>query len=128
MIYTVIANGQSYDLPTKTLGIMERLDEALQIDSKPLTIKQKYQKLLDFVKTILGEENTAEVLGSDKVTDIDVGELELLILKIQDAYNQPAADYRTERLESSLDAIPSDKIISVTNAAKAVIEAEKLKK
>lgn len=126
MIYTVIANGQSYDLQAKTIAVMERLDEVLTIDSKPLTLRQKYQKLFDFVKWIIGPE-IKEILGGDKITDIDVGELELLILKIQDAYNAPVTEYRTGKLEENLESIPADKLAAITEAAKAISNVEKLK-
>ena len=45
MIYTIIAsNGQSYDLPAKTIGVMDSLNNILKIDQTDLGLKQKYQK------------------------------------------------------------------------------------
>lgn len=126
MVYTVIANDRSYDLPAKTIGVMEKLDEALTVDAKPLTIKQKYQRLFEIARGIVGPQ-IKEILGGDKLADIDVGELELLILKIQDAYNEPLAEYRAEKLESGLDSIPAEKIKAITDAASAMVDAEKLR-
>lgn len=122
MIYTVIAsNGQSYDLPPKTIGVMEKLEKVLKIDSeKGLSIRQKYQKLLDFTKDILGAENAAEILNGNNLNDIDVGELELLILKIQDSYNDAVSEYRNEKLRESFDSIPADKIAALTEIGKAI--------
>lgn len=126
MEYTVIVDNRSYDLPKKTIGIMEKLDEVLKVDSKPLSMKQKYQKIFDFAKLVLGNE-VIEIFGSDKVTDIDVGELELLVLKIQDSYNQPIAEYQNEKFENSLGSIPTDKIKAITEAAQAIDTVSKTK-
>lgn len=117
MIYTIIAsNGQSYDLPKKSIAVMDSLNTILKIDQTDLSLKQKYQKLLDFVLSLLGSEVTKDILGSDKVNDIDVGELELLIMRIKSAYDKPIEEYKTEQLESSLEGIPTEKLIAITKA------------
>ena len=120
MVYTVIAeNGQSYDLPGKTIAVKEKLDKVLLIDSeKGLSLKQKYQKLFDFVKDLIGADNTKEIFGSTNINEIDLGELELMILKINDSYNRSVADYQNERIRSAFDSIPEDKIQALTSAAK----------
>ena len=121
MIYTIIAsNGQSYDLPTKTIAVMDSLNNILKIDQTDLGLKQKYQKILEFAVNVLGDEAVKETLGSDKVNDIDVGELELIILKIKAAYDKPIEEYRTEQLENSLEGIPTEKLIALTKAVNTI--------
>lgn len=122
MIYTIIAsNSQSYDLPPKTIDVMEELAKIIKIDDdKKLSIRQKYQKLFEFVNDIIGSDNTAEILGGKSVDEIDVGELELLILKIQDAYNDVITDYRTAKLRESFSSIPADKLAALTEIGKAI--------
>ena len=121
MIYTIIAsNGQSYDLPAKTIGVMDSLNNILKIDQTDLGLKQKYQKILEFAVNILGDEAVKEILGSDKVNDIDVGELELIILKIKAAYDKPIEEYRAEQLENSLEGIPTDKLVALTKAVNTI--------
>ena len=121
MIYTIIAsNNQSYDLPPKTIDVIEKLDKVLQVDKEKISIRQKYQKMLDFVKFMLGEDNAAEILGDKSIDNIDVGEVELLILKIQDAYNDAVIDYRTSKLKDSFDSIPADKLAALTEIGKAI--------
>lgn len=121
MVYSVTAsNGNNYDLPIKNLGTIEKLNAVLKVDSTELNIKQKYQKLLDFVVDMLGEANVKEILGGAKLADIDFGELEVLILRIKTAYNKPVEDYQKEQLETSFDAIPTDKIVALTKAAETV--------
>lgn len=122
MIYTVIAsNGQSYDLPPKTINIMEKLDKVLKVDSeKGLSIRQKYQKIFDFVVELLSKEVAAEILGGQTLNDVDMGELELLVLKIQDSYNDAISEYRAEKLRDSFDSIPADKLKALTEIGKAI--------
>lgn len=121
MIYTIIAsNGQSYDLPAKTIGVMDSLNNILKIDQTDLGLKQKYQKILEFAVNVLGNEAVNEILGSDKVNDIDVGELELIILKIKAAYDKPIEEYRAEQLENSLEGIPTEKLVALTKAVNTI--------
>lgn len=121
MIYTIIAsNGQSYDLPAKTIAVMDSLNNILKIDQTDLGLKQKYQKILEFAVNVLGDEAVKEILGSDKVNDIDVGELELIILKIKAAYDKPIEEYRTEQLENSLEGIPTEKLLALTKAVNTI--------
>lgn len=121
MIYTIIAsNGQSYDLPSKTIGVMDSLNNILKIDQTDLGLKQKYQKILEFAVNVLGDEAVKEILGSDKVNDIDVGELELIILKIKAAYDKPIEEYRAEQLENSLEGIPTEKLVALTKAVNTI--------
>ena len=122
MIYTVIAsNGQSYDLPPKSINVMEKLDKILKIDSeKGLSIRQKYQKVYDFVVELLGKEVSAEILNGKTLNDVDMGELELLVLKIQDSYNDAISEYRAEKLRDSFEAIPADKLSALTEIGKAI--------
>ena len=121
MIYTIIAsNGHSYDLPAKTIAVMDSLNNILKIDQTDLGLKQKYQKILEFAVNVLGDEAVKEILGSDKVNDIDVGELELIILKIKAAYDKPIEEYRAEQLENSLEGIPTEKLIALTKAVNTI--------
>ena len=95
MLYTVVANGKSYDLPKKTIGIANKLDEVLRTDSiRGLSVRQKYEKLHVFVKELIGEEGAKEVLGTDNLDDVDLSELTITVRKIVDAYEKPITDYQ----------------------------------
>lgn len=122
MIYTVItSNGQSYDLPNKTLKVMEELDKIMRIDDiKGLDLKGKYKKILEFAINMLGADNITDILGDTSVDSIDVGELEVLILRIRDAYNAPAENYQKEQLKNAFDSIPIEKLNSLTKTADSV--------
>ena len=66
MVHTVIVNGRSYDLPKKTISIASKLDEVLKTDAiRGLSVRQKYEKLHEFTKDVLGEETAKEVMAKD---------------------------------------------------------------
>ena len=125
--YSIIVNDKSYELPKKTISVTERLDEVLRVDSMPqLKVRQKFEKLHTFVKSVLGEENAAEMLGSSKLDEIDLSELSLVVLKINDAYEKPLTDYKYDSMNSKISDIPLDKIASMTKAAQTVANAQML--
>ena len=72
MDYTVIINNRSYDLPKKTVSVMNKLDDVLKVDNLNIKARQKFEKLHEFVKDILGEANAKEILGSDNLDEIDL--------------------------------------------------------
>lgn len=62
MEYTIIVNGQSYDLPPKKLSVVKELDEVLKVDSvKGISVEQKFEKLHRFMKHLVGDESAREM-------------------------------------------------------------------
>lgn len=121
MEYTVIIDGQSYDLPKKTVAVVEKMDEVLKVDStKGYSVRQKFEKLHVFVKDIVGEEAAREMLGSDNITEIDLSELTLSVRRIIDAYDSPIAAYDAEKSRAKLEGLPIEKIVSVAKAAEKI--------
>lgn len=118
MEYTIIVNEQSYDLPKKTITVMNKLDEVLKVDStKGLNVTQKYAKLHNFMKELVGEENTTEMFGSGKLDEIDLSELTLAVRKVIDAYDKPVADYEAEKSRAKLNNLPIEQLNAITKAA-----------
>lgn len=127
-VYAIIVNDKSYELPKKTLKVTEKLDDVLKVDSQEhLSVKQKFEKLHNLVKEVLGEENAEEALGSSKLAEIDLSELSLIVLKINDAYEKPLTDYKQEAMEEKMASIPMDKIISMTKAVQSASLVQGLK-
>jgi hypothetical protein len=123
MEYTIIVNGRSYDLPKKTLTVVESLDEVMKVDEvKGLTVKQKFEKLHSFMKGLVGEDNAEEMFGSKDLADIDLSELTLAVRYVIDAYDKPVTDYEVSTSTRKLDGLPIDKIIATVNAAEKVVK------
>lgn len=129
MLYTVVANGKSYDLPKKTIGIANKLDEVLRTDSiRGLSVRQKYEKLHVFVKELIGEEGAKEVLGTDNLDDVDLSELTITVRKIVDAYEKPITDYQMEKNRDKIAGLPIKQIEAITKAASVAANTEMFNK
>lgn len=127
MVYTIIFNGRSYDLPKKTVAVMEKVDDVLKVDALKGTVRQKFEKLHRFVKDSVGEENAAEMFGSTDLSEIDLSEVTLAVRMIIDAYDKPINDYQMEKNRQKLADLPLDKITSITKAAQTVATMESRK-
>ena len=129
MVYTIIVNERSYDLPKKTVAVMEKIDDVLKVDQiKGLTVKQKFEKLHAFVKDLVGDSNAEEMFGSDNISEIDLSELTLAVKKIVAAYDKPIHDYDAEMAKQKFDNVPIEKIVSLTKAAQTVSAQQAHKK
>ena len=129
MVYTIIVNERSYDLPKKTVAVMEKIDDVLKVDQiKGLTVKQKFEKLHAFVKGLVGDGNAEEMFGSDNISEIDLSELTLAVKKIVSAYDKPINDYDAEMARQKFDNVPIEKIVSLTKAAQTVSAQQAHKK
>jgi hypothetical protein len=118
MQYTVIINSRSYDLPKKTMKVVEEMDRVAQIDSvSGIGIREKFKALFDFISGIVGKDNAKEILGSDKLDEVDLSEVTLAFKEIMDAYEKPLEEYNAKRSLESLERIPIDKIVSLANVA-----------
>ena len=114
MVYTVIINGRSYDLPKKNLNIVGKIDEVMKVDSiKGMSVGQKFERLHGFTKEVMGDENAREALGTDILAEVDLSELTLAVRKIIDAYEKPIADYEMEKAARKFDAIPAKQLDSI---------------
>lgn len=121
MIYTVIINDRSYDLPKKTMAVTEKLDEVRKVDEvKGLTLREKFKKLFDCVADLIGRENAIEALGSDNLNDVDLSEVTLAFRKIVDAYNKPVQDYNMARGLGELSNLPIKELSALANAASQI--------
>lgn len=118
MQYTAIINGRSYDLPRRTLRIAEEMENLIKNDGmKGISLRNKFQAVLDFIRKILGEENTKEILGTDNLDEMDMSELTIAFRTIFDAYKKPVSDYNAEQARMSFDSLPVDKISKLSEAS-----------
>lgn len=129
MNYTIIANNRTYELPPKTIAVMEELENASKVDEiQGMSLRNKFETLHNFIKCIFGEEKATEILGSSEFDKIDLSDITLTINKIIDAYDKPVQDYQDEKVKKSFNGVPMEKIISMTKAAQSVANMQMLKK
>lgn len=123
MIYTVIINDRSYDLPKKTMAITEKLDQTAKVDELDIPVREKYRKVLDCVLAILGKEATEEALGSTDLNEVDLSEVTIAFRKIVDAYNRPVQDYVNASGRGALESMPLQEMTALANAATQILNA-----
>ena len=126
MKYTVIIDNYSYELPAKTMAVVEKLDEALKVDARnDLNIRAKYQLLYDTVNDLLGTENAEKVLGGNNLESVDLSNVTLAFRSIADAYDKPVADYNAKKARERLAASQVDQVLKIANAAQMMQSIKK---
>jgi len=127
MQYTVILKNRSYDLPTKTIKIAELLDETANVDNiKGLSIKERYQRVYESVKTLIGKENAKEVFEGEDINKIDLSEVTIAFRSIFDAYNKPLEDYEQKKrtaMFNELNISEMSKLVDMAKVAKEMTNA-----
>ncbi len=123
MIYTVIINDRSYDLPKKTLAITEALEQTAKVDELNIPTREKYRKVLDCVISLLGKEAVVEALGSTDLNEVDLSEVTIAFRKIVDAYNRPVQDYVNASGRGALEGMPLQEMTALANAATQILNA-----
>ena len=124
MIYTVIINDQSYDLPKKTMAVTEKLDNVVRTDNRAgVSIRDKFKVTYDCVADLIGQENAAEAIGPS-IDECDLNDITLAFRRIVDAYNKPLEDYKTDKSAGDLNRLPIDKLMTLVEAAKQVNKLE----
>lgn len=118
MTYTVIIGGRSYDLPKKTVKVMEEMDRVASIDSvRGMSIRDKFQALYEFICSLVGEENAKEILGSSNLDEVDLSDVTLTFKKIVDAYDKPLVEYSNQKSRELIGGLPIDKLVELSRIA-----------
>lgn len=122
MEYTVIYNGQSYDIPNYSIKISEKLEEIELLNRGNQKFRDKCKKMYDFIGEILTKQVTSELIG--KFEDSDPNAINILYLEIVKSYNKPLTDYNETEVEKRIN---SDELEKMLELIKALPSIEKLK-
>lgn len=121
MTYTLIVGTKSYDLPKKTLVIVEKLDGVVALDKNPrMNTRDKYQSILNLEEELLGKSNLEEILGATSLDDVDLSEVVITFRKIVDAYNKPVQEYDRAVSTEAFNRIPVEKLNQLATLVKAI--------
>lgn len=100
-------NKKSFDLPKKTIGIMQKIEDLLEIEKqyedKEIKVIECVHAEYDFLIAILGEKKTAEYLGSNDINEIDINEVSVAIVHILNAYKDKVENVRMEYAQKQLN-------------------------
>lgn len=108
MVYTIIENGKSYDLPNYNLKISAKMEAVENFKSTAASASDKIRKMYDFITELVGKENAVEMIG--KVDEADPNMINIVYLDIVRAYNKPLMDYEKERQAEQVNNEVFDKL------------------
>lgn len=90
MSYKVTINNRQFDLPKCTLSIEEKAETMRDTEKEVVSGKTRKRALveqqLDFLESLLGEEQSKETLSYTSIEDVDTKELEIAVYRIMNAY------------------------------------------
>lgn len=90
MSYKVTINNRQFDLPKCTLSIEEKAETMRDTEKEVVSGKTRKRALveqqLDFLESLLGEEQSKEALSYTSIEDVDTKELEIAVYRIMNAY------------------------------------------
>lgn len=114
-------DGQSYELPKKTMALNDKIEAINNAKST----NEAYRKMLDFVVSGLGKEKVIELLGTDNIMDVDLTQLNILANAIVIGYDQLIYDQQIEHANKIAEA-PA--VRNIIEAGKSIQTISKLKK
>lgn len=121
--YSLNVDRKSYTLPPKNLRVVEEMDRVAQVDTiRGMSVRDKFNTILQFIVDLVGEANANEIFGSTSIEEVDLSMVTVVFRMIVDAYNKPITDYNNRKSNEVFSSIPSDKIDKITRLAEVARE------
>ncbi|MEG2295432.1 MAG: hypothetical protein RSB96_01665 [Oscillospiraceae bacterium] len=116
----VILNKKGYDLPKRTMGIMQKIEDLLEIEkqyeSGEIRVIECVSAEYNFLIDILGEEKTGEYLGSNDINEVDISEVSVAIVHILNTYKDKLENARMEYANKQLNNPAVKQALNIMNA------------
>lgn len=123
MNISIEIEGESIELPKKTLKIAKLIDEAKSATSTEKSYKSQYKVVTECV----GKENADKLLDGNNLESVDLVSLSILFLKIENSYLSPVVETR-EEFESYGNQKTIDAFADLGNAAEKISKLADFKK
>lgn len=112
MSYSIIFNGTDINLPNYNFNIAGKIEEVeISNSSNTKKFRDKCKKMYEFETELIGKDKLTEVIG--KFDDCDPNDINILYLSIVACYNQPLAEYNSEKATSKLNTPEIEKLSEV---------------
>jgi hypothetical protein len=95
MKYEVEFNNVIAELPKYNLSISDKIESIEAYNGSGAKFKDKCKKMYDFLASILTKDTVENIIGT--FSDVDPNELNILYLKVVEAYNAPTEEYSTNK-------------------------------
>lgn len=103
MKYRVRHDNRDYVMKPYTFDVADKIEEIEDFCKTDTSLKIKCQRIYDFIREIIGDENTQKTLGDFE--NADPNDINLLYLKIVEAYNKPQEDYHNKLTQEKLQKL-----------------------
>ena len=120
---TLEATGETIHLPDYTVDIAEKIESVMLYADTKARFRDKIKKMYDFLDKLLGKEVVVGQFG--KFENCDPNDINLLFLKITDAYNRPVSDYNEDKIVEKLDKTQIDKLSKIVDSADKIKNFDK---
>ena len=117
------ATGETIHLPDYTVDIAEKIESVMLYADTKARFRDKIKKMYDFLDKLLGKEVVVGQFG--KFETCDPNDINLLFLKITDAYNRPVSDYNEDKIVEKLDKTQIDKLSKIVDSADKIKNLDK---
>ena len=117
------ATGETIHLPDYTVDIAEKIESVMLYADTKARFRDKIKKMYDFLANLLGKEKVVEQFG--KFEACDPNDINLLFLRITDAYNRPVSDYNEDKIVEKLDKTQIDKLSKIVDSADKIKNFDK---
>ena len=117
------ATGETIHLPDYTVDIAEKIESVMLYADTKARFRDKIKKMYDFLSNLLGKEKVVEQFG--KFETCDPNDINLLFLRITDAYNRPVSDYNEDKIVEKLDKTQIDKLSKIVDSADKIKNLDK---
>ena len=117
------ATGETIHLPDYTVDIAEKIESVMLYADTKARFRDKIKKMYDFLDKLLGKEVVVGQFG--KFENCDPNDINLLFLKITDAYNRPVSDYNEDKIVEKLDKTQIDKLSKIVDSADKIKNLDK---
>lgn len=111
MNYSIEFDGANYELLPYSFVVSDKLEKVDTFNESNATVREKCKKMYDLEAELIGKDTFESDFG--KFEDVDPNVLNILWLKIIDAYEKPLTDFQTERRSQTLDDVEADKVLKV---------------
>ena len=106
-------NGNEYELATKTMKVA-KLQERAETSA---TMMEAYTNEFEFVKAVIGDEAVKDILGTNRLDEIDLNQMVMLYNEIVTAYDKEIREAERERV---LELISNSELDKIGELAKTV--------
>ena len=117
------ATGETIHLPDYTVDIAEKIESVMLYADTKARFRDKIKKMYDFLSNLLGKEKVVEQFGKFEICDPN--DINLLFLRITDAYNRPVSDYNEDKIVEKLDKTQIDKLSKIVDSADKIKNLDK---